>query len=143
MPQHNLGRTNISNLHLRRATFVLSDFVTSNVHTSINFGITSFLKRDRTPTFIRCMAQSMNEDNCWDGASIMFSDQDRLEQHFSKTIRDVADFLNSKEYYGVVGIDVLEDVKGKQWAVDMNVRLLGSLYTRPPYGLPLVWQRFQ
>jgi hypothetical protein len=127
MLQHNLSRTNVSNLHLRPATFIVSDFVTCSTNANISYAITFFLRRDSTPDFICCVAQNMSDDDCSEGASITFSDQNRLERHFSTTIHDFARYLNSKGYYGSVGIDVLEDVKGKQWVVDMNVRPPGSL----------------
>ncbi|KAH8745721.1 hypothetical protein BGZ57DRAFT_778277 [Hyaloscypha finlandica] len=127
MLQHNLSRTNVLNLHLRPATIIVSDFVTCSANANISYAITFFVGRDGIPDFICCVTQNMSEDNCWEGASITFSDQDRLERRFSKTIHDVASYINSKGYYGTIGIDVLEDVKGTQWVVDMNVRPPGSL----------------
>lgn len=125
--QYNLSRTNVLNLHLRPATFIVSDFVTCSANANISYAITFFVKCDGTPEFICCVTQNMGEDNCWEGASITFSDQDRLERHFSKNIRDVASYIHSKGYFGTMGIDVLEDVQGTQWVVDMNVRPPGSL----------------
>jgi hypothetical protein len=127
MLQHNLSRTNASNFHLRPATFIVSDFITCSIDTTTGYALTIFLRRDGTPEFICCTVQTLSESHCWEGASITFSEQDHFERRFSKTIRDVAGYLNSRGYYGPVGIDVLEDLQGEQWVVDLNVRPPGSL----------------
>jgi hypothetical protein len=124
---HNLSRTNASNLHLRPATMIVSEFVTSKPGQQISWAITFFVRRDGGATFISCCPQIFTEEDTWDGASITYSAQDTYEQQFAKAVSEVASYLNVKGYYGCVGIDVLEDVNGKQWVVDLNVRPPGSL----------------
>jgi hypothetical protein len=124
---HNLSRTNASNLHLRPATIIVSEFITSKPGEQISWAITFFVRRDGTATFISCCPQNFTEEDTWDGASITYSEQGAYEQRFAKTVSEVASYLNCKGYYGCVGIDVLEDVNGKQWVVDLNVRPPGSL----------------
>ncbi|KAF8851058.1 hypothetical protein BDZ45DRAFT_602008 [Acephala macrosclerotiorum] len=122
----NADRTNKYNKHLLLSTFVITNFIDSP-EDSPSFAITFFVRRNGTHAFINCCEQSLSNSNTWNGSSITFSQQDRHQKYFSKTVADVASYLHSKGYYGCVGIDVLEDKLGKQWVVDMNVRPPGSL----------------
>ncbi|KAE8440476.1 hypothetical protein EG329_007442 [Mollisiaceae sp. DMI_Dod_QoI] len=123
----NASRTNKTNNHLMPATLIITDFVDCPETGSPSFAITFFVRRNGTHIFINCCEQILSEHYSWDGSSITFSQQDEFEKHFSKTVSDVSRYLQSKGYYGCVGIDVLEDKEGKQWVVDMNVRPPGSL----------------
>lgn len=126
MLEYNLRSTNESNLHLKAASLVITEYIACSNPAS--FAVTFFVNRDGSHVFVGCAKQDLEDDSSsWAGASISYLDQDRLQQHFAATVADVARFLHLRGYYGTVGIDVLEDDFGTQWVVDLNVRPPGSL----------------
>jgi hypothetical protein len=125
--KYNRVRTNKKNIHLRPATLIVSDLVNVSTGGRNNWGLTFFVMRDGSVGYIGCGEQDMDEQNLWLGASITFSHQDEYQERFAEIMSNVCIFLHRQGYYGPVGIDVLEDVDGKLWVVDMNVRPPGSL----------------
>ena len=119
-----LSSTTDVNAHLHPTALILSTYI----HAVNSYGLTFFVKRaNGACRFISCSNQDFDKAGFWTGGYIEYLRQPRLKLRFSATMNNVGHFLNSRGYYGPVGIDVLEDAHGGQWVVDMNVRTPGSL----------------
>ena len=49
-----------------------------------------------------------------------------LEALLKPTLLPVADKLHEREYFGVVGVDILLNKAGQQYVIDINPRINGS-----------------
>ena len=122
LPLH-LPKINPSNAHLHPASLILSDVVLDAVATR---AVSFFVLKDGKYVFISSVRQLMSTGNRWLGASIFYSEQAALEARMASTMQKVSEFLHSMSYFGPVGIDVIEDVRGALWVVDLNVRAASS-----------------
>ena len=121
LPNH-LPRLTERNVGLQPMNILLSDIVDYVALHVLNF----FVKKSGDPVFVGVSQEINVQDRLWAGNTTVYSQQADLKARLGPTMREVTAMLHSKGYYGPVGLDVLEDKAGVQWAVDLNVRTGGS-----------------
>ena len=114
---------NASNAHLHPANFVLTDLVEE---IAADLGVTFFIDQAGHCTFICGTTQHLVGGVFFSGSHINYRNQSKAEKRLSDIMRQTGRFLYQKGYYGAVNADVLEDNSGKQYIVDLNVRMPGS-----------------
>ncbi|EJD36095.1 hypothetical protein AURDEDRAFT_92825 [Auricularia subglabra TFB-10046 SS5] len=109
--------------HLRPCSLIFTELI-EDIAATLSPAL--FVQYGGTPVFLGCTEQQMDQGR-WVGGSISYTAQPSLQKRVQRTVDDIARFLWSRGYYGPVGADVLEDSKGNQWIVDLNVRTPSSL----------------
>ena len=126
--QSTLQRVNVSNEHLLPSSLIAQELITQS---SDCFATSFFVRKSGDCEFLGACRQDMSETNAWLGASIRYLEQDRLRRRLSPVIAKIAAFLHSKGYHGPAGADIITDdlnvSNPKEWVIDLNVRMTGSL----------------
>ena len=94
----------------------------------IEVALLLFVTLKGCPIFIAYYYQRFNEDRYWTRGSISYTDQAALEQLYTATIEQVAQFLYRKGYHGPVGVDIITDRSGRQYIVDLNACITGTYH---------------
>lgn len=101
-----LRSVNIKNAHLYPSSLISQAMVTQ---TQDCFAVAFFVRRNGEATFLGACRQDMDPaSNAWMGATIMYSDQDRLRRMLGPLVSQIAKYLNKEGYYGPAGEYVLE-----------------------------------
>ena len=90
-----------------------------------DFGVQFYLDRGGQLSWIGFTHQVFDSTGKWSGARFSLADQDRRFASLAKFAHPVARYLHENGYYGVVGIDILENDRGERFLVDLNPRLTG------------------
>ena len=90
-----------------------------------DFGVQFYLRPDGTPIWLGFTEQHFDETGRWCGGTFSAASQTESMERFSKIISPVAKYLGSNGYFGVVGIDILQDKNDQLFLVDVNPRLTG------------------
>lgn len=114
---------NASNAHLHPANLVVTDLV-ENI--AADLGVTFFINQAGHCKFICGTTQRLVGGVFFSGSHINYQSQHLAEKRLSDIMGQIGRFLHEKGYYGAVNADVLEDTSGKQYIVDLNVRMPGS-----------------
>lgn len=91
-----------------------------------DYGVQFYLGRDGSITWIGFTKQIFDENNRWAGGSFCVDLQDKLYDDFIKLAQPVAHYLHEHGYFGVAGIDILQNTKNEFFLVDLNPRLTGA-----------------
>ena len=113
---------NASNAHLHPANLVVTDLVEDIAD---DLGVTFFIDRAGHCTFICGTTQYLVGGVFFSGSHINYRNQPLAEKRLSDIMEQIGKFLHEKGYYGAINADVLEDASGKQYIVDLNVRMPG------------------
>ena len=124
-----LMQINSANHHLYPCSLVLQDYTPGT-----EVALPLFVTPKGRPIFIACCYQRFDEDGYWTGGSISYADQAALEQLYTATMEQVAQFLHRKGYHGPVGVDIITDRSGRQYIVDLNARITGTYHLGPLAG---------
>lgn len=114
---------NASNAHLHPANLVVTDFIED---IAADLGVTFFISPAGHCTFICGTTQRLVGGVFFSGSHINYQNQSLAEKRLSDIMGQIGKFLHKKGYYGAVNADVLEHTSGKQYIVDLNVRMPGS-----------------
>ncbi|KAK4692905.1 hypothetical protein P7C71_g4388, partial [Lecanoromycetidae sp. Uapishka_2] len=114
---------NTSNTHLGPANLIITAVIGD---IAADLSLTLFVNQAGTCKFICGTTQRLANGVFFSGATIDYRDQDTFERRCESTMQQIGAFLHSQKYYGPVNADVLEDSHGRQWIVDLNVRMPGS-----------------
>jgi len=106
-------------IHLLK-TIIVSDFVKDEVN---NYCIQFYLNKQGEITLIGVTQQLVSDEGNYLGGLINYEND--LSQ-FSQIITSVGQYAHQQGYFGVIGIDVLEDKDGQLFAIDANFRINGS-----------------
>ena len=90
-----------------------------------DYGVQFYLRQSGEIVWLGFTEQIFNKQNRWAGGRFSAKIQDKLYPEFIKIARPVAEYLHQNGYYGVVGIDILQNNKGELFLVDLNPRLTG------------------
>ncbi|SCO80186.1 uncharacterized protein FRV6_04399 [Fusarium oxysporum] len=128
-----LSSVNADNSHLEPATMLLSGMIQNPIG---DYGMTVFNnKKGQEPVFLGVSKQMIQDGTAWVGSTIDYRQQSELRLRFETLTNQISEWLQSYEYIGPAGADVLEDADGFH-VVDLNVRTTGSCY------LPLLRKHF-
>ncbi|OIW34161.1 hypothetical protein CONLIGDRAFT_641215 [Coniochaeta ligniaria NRRL 30616] len=130
-----LARVTEANHHLRPAAIIISDIVKDPIN---DYGVTFFVTDKGEAIFLGASEQMTDSNNAWIGSTINYTHQDALREKFDPLVKRTAAWLAAKDYYGPVGMDILETATpgqtdshtGEETAyhiVDLNVRTSGSM----------------
>ena len=101
-------------------------FVTRVIENIVgDYGAQFYVHRNGETTWLGFTHQIFDPRGKWTGATFSAHDQDRTASVLGEFTCPVSRYLHSNGYYGVAGIDVLEDHRGKRYLVDLNPRLTG------------------
>lgn len=109
------------NCHLHPCCLILQEFVPGET-----MGLCMFVTQQGRPIFIGCSTQVLDDRGLWSGSVMSFSRQQELEKRLSPLMKQMANFLFLKGYYGPVGADLMVDSEGNALIIDLNVRVTGS-----------------
>jgi hypothetical protein len=101
-------------------TIIVSEFVQ---HEVCNYCIQFYVNKQGDVSLIGVTQQLVSSEGNYLGGLIDYTDD--LSQ-FSQTIATVAQYAHQQGYFGVIGLDVLEDRDGQLYAIDANFRINGS-----------------
>lgn len=90
-----------------------------------DFGVQFYLQKDGTPVWLGFTEQKFDETGRWCGGVFSAASQKLGMERFAAMVVPAAQYLSRQGYFGVVGIDILEDNKGRMFLVDVNPRLTG------------------
>ncbi|PKX89333.1 solid-state culture-specific ATP-grasp domain protein [Aspergillus novofumigatus IBT 16806] len=124
-----LQKINESNHHMRPCSLVIQDFIQGTT-----MGLSLFVTKKGRPIFIACCDQQLDEHGHWIGSSISYKRQPELKETYRDISEKIAAFLHAKGYYGPVGVDIITNVYGNQYIVDLNARVTGSYHLGPLAG---------
>ncbi|WKT38669.1 hypothetical protein QSH57_000487 [Fusarium oxysporum f. sp. vasinfectum] len=111
------------NSHLEPATMLLSGMIQNPIG---DYGMTVFNnKKGQEPVFLGVSKQMIQDGTAWVGSTIDYRQQSELRLKFETLTNQISEWLQSYEYIGPAGADVLEDADGFH-VVDLNVRTTGS-----------------
>lgn len=95
-----------ANAHLSPGTLILSDMVQNPIG---DYGLTFFVTDNiNDPIFLGASEQMTDGNGAWIGSTINYGHQDDLKKKFWPLVRKIAAWLQSYNYIGPVGADVLE-----------------------------------
>ena len=114
---------NASNAHLHPANLVITDMVEK---IAADLGVTLFVDQAGHCTFICGTTQHLVDKVLFSGSHINYRNQPLAKKRLSDIMEKIGSFLHKKGYCGAVNADVLEDTSGRQYIVDLNVRMPGS-----------------
>lgn len=114
---------NASNANLHPASLVITDLV-ENI--AADLAVTFFIDPAGHCTFICGTTQHLVGGVFFSGSHINYRDQPVAQKRLSEVMGKIGKFLHQKGYYGAANADVLEDTSGKQYIVDLNVRMSGT-----------------
>ncbi|WP_338294743.1 ATP-grasp domain-containing protein [Planctobacterium marinum] len=101
-------------------TVLVSEFVLNEVG---NYCVQFYVDREGKATLLGATNQMVTEDGEMIGGVIRYSDTMEKFQH---KIAVLSRFLHKHGYFGVVGVDVLENAEGEMFVIDANIRINGS-----------------
>ncbi|KAI4112385.1 MAG: hypothetical protein LQ345_006459 [Seirophora villosa] len=91
-----------------------------------NVALAFFVTRKGRAIFSSCCQQLVDPHGRWEGGSISYAEQDRYQAKFARILEQLGNYMHRKGYYGPVGADGITDEEGRQFIIDMNVRVIGS-----------------
>jgi hypothetical protein len=100
---------------------VVSDFVKNEV---ANYCVQFYLGRDGRPTLLGATSQLVSDAGVFQGGLIRYAETDM--RPFFPMITAMSAFAHRHGYFGVIGLDVLEDRDGELHCIDANIRVNGS-----------------
>lgn len=101
-------------------TVLVSDFVMNEVG---NYCVQFYVDKQGHATLLGATNQMVTEDGEMIGGVIRYSD---TMDKFHHKIAVLSRFLHKHGYFGVVGVDILEDMDGQLHLIDANIRINGS-----------------
>lgn len=101
-------------------TVLVSEFVLNEVG---NYCVQFYVDRQGKATLLGATNQMVTEEGEMIGGVIRYSD---TMDKFHHKIAVLSRFLHKHGYFGVVGVDVLEDAEGQMFVIDANIRINGS-----------------
>lgn len=101
-------------------TVLVSEFVLNEVG---NYCVQFYVDKDGKATLLGATNQMVTEDGEMIGGVIRYSD---TMDKFHHKIAVLSRFLHKHGYFGVVGVDVLENADGEMFVIDANIRVNGS-----------------
>ena len=107
---------------------MVSDYINLQHDLSVHFviGAPDDHRNRENPLFLGVTVQNLTLKGHWTGGSIDYSAQSDLERLLMDTVRETTRLL-PESFVGWGGVDIVIDEKGKQWVVDLNPRLTGSM----------------
>lgn len=101
-------------------TVLVSEFVLNEVG---NYCVQFYVDKQGKATLLGATNQMVTEDGEMIGGVIRYSD---TMDKFHHKIAVLSRFLHKHGYFGVVGVDVLENMDGEMFVIDANIRVNGS-----------------
>lgn len=101
-------------------TVLVSEFVLNEVG---NYCVQFYVDKQGKATLLGATNQMVTEEGEMIGGVIRYSD---TMDKFHHKIAVLSRFLHKHGYFGVVGVDVLENADGEMFVIDANIRVNGS-----------------
>ncbi len=108
--------------HWPDATRVINSVIENIVG---DYGVQFYLRRDGSVVWLGLTEQHFNEAKKWCGGTYSKHLQTDLIEPFEPMVTATAEHLHNAGYFGLVGIDILRDIDGGCFLVDVNPRLTG------------------
>lgn len=100
---------------------IVSEFVKNEV---ANYCVQFYVARDGTPKLVGATSQLVSDEGVFQGGLIRYAETDM--RRFHHEITATSNYLHKHGYFGMVGIDILEDRDGVLHVIDANIRVNGS-----------------
>lgn len=104
------------------APIVINQLLTSIIG---DYGVQFYLDKQGEIIWLGFTQQVFNETGRWTGGVFNAEIQDNFYHEFLKIAEPVARYLHRNGYFGVVGIDILQNRDDEFFLVDLNPRLTG------------------
>lgn len=107
---------------------LISEYIDLKQDLSVHFviGAPDSNRNRENPSIVGVTVQTLTGDGHWTGGMIDYSAQAYLQNLVEDTMRDTTRRL-PVSYIGWAGVDIVIDSTDKQWVVDLNARLTGSM----------------
>ncbi len=90
-----------------------------------DFGVQFYLRRDGTTVWLGFTEQKFNAALKWSGGHFVWKQQNQLYDSFQPIVTATAEYLHRQNYFGVVGVDIVQNKSDEFFLVDVNPRLTG------------------
>ncbi len=90
-----------------------------------DYGVQFYLNKQGELTWLGFTEQVFSAAGKWSGGVFNADIQDEFYDEFLRVAQPVAKYLHQRGYFGVVGIDILQNKKNEFFLVDLNPRLTG------------------
>jgi hypothetical protein len=100
---------------------VVSDFVKDEV---ANYCVQFYVDKQGVPTLLGATSQLVSSAGVFQGGLIRYAETDM--KRFGQLIGNMAAYAHKHGYFGVIGLDILEDKDGGLHCIDANSRVNGS-----------------
>jgi hypothetical protein len=100
---------------------IVSDFVKNEI---ANYCVQFYVDKQGHPVLLGATSQLVSAAGVFQGGLIRYAETDM--RRFSPMIRNMAAYAHQHGYFGVIGLDVLEDRDGQLHCIDANIRVNGS-----------------
>ena len=123
-----LERVDSTNEHLLPSSILSQEMITQ---VSDCFSTAFWVRKNDDCEFLGACRQDFSQTNAWLGATIRYPEQEVLKRKLWTSVAQTAKFLHERGYYGPAGADIIIEDDGRQnsrqWIIDLNVRMTGSL----------------
>jgi len=114
---------NYIDTHWPEARLVITEIVNDLAG---DYGVQFYLTRSGDIVWIGILEQLFDANSRWAGGTFSSQTQSKLAAPLREVISPVARHLHRKGYFGVVGVDVLQDKHDRFFVVDINPRITGA-----------------
>ncbi|KAB8238389.1 putative solid-state culture specific protein [Aspergillus alliaceus] len=119
------------NVQLQPVSLILQEVVPGDNTRNLSL----FITRSGRAVLISCAEQFLDAEGIYRGSILDYCQQGELEAQFRDTIDQVAVYVHRNGFYGPMGADVMTDpTDGRQYVVDLNVRITGDYMMGPLRG---------
>lgn len=120
--QDEIEAKNYIDQHWPGAKIVINEIIEDIIG---DFGVQFYLAKDGSFVCMGFTNQLFNENKRWVGGRFSLGIQDELYSKFMPIVKSVAKHLSQNGYFGVVGVDILQNKNDEFFLVDINPRLTG------------------
>jgi hypothetical protein len=92
-----------------------------------NYCLQFYISKNENNDTILGITRQIIDENCnWKGSYIDYREQNKLKNKLNNIFKEISNYLRVKKYFGIVGVDILEDINNNLYVIDLNPRINGS-----------------
>lgn len=110
--------------YLNYKKLIISEFIENVIS---NYCLQFYLsKKEENDVILGVTRQIIDTNSDWKGGYINYKEQDKLKEKLKNIFKTVSYYLRKKMFFGIVGVDILEDINNNLYVVDLNLRINGT-----------------
>lgn len=110
--------------YLNHEKLIISEFIENVIS---NYCLQFYLsKNEENDVILGITRQIIDPNSDWKGGYINYKEQNKLKEKLKNIFKTVSYYLRKKMFFGIVGVDILEDINNNLYVVDLNLRINGT-----------------